>query len=426
MSIPEPRFSPAMGAPCQMRDQGQFPVWCITALDHTQILFSNIGTEPRVWVITGGTVYQQRFWASSTATIHLSCSLPTVHDVPPPFPLYYQGVTPPEPDVIKEEPQSRNTPTPFQASGILNALNVNQVPAQTQERKLLQFQAESEISIWAGYIPVMRPITVDDIESNRLTRIFVGIVDTISTVGTSKGVTASIQCRDRMRYLQDTEVSFDPSYSDKNVSTLAKAFSKDGENILRSSLIVKAAQLGIGYVDVGADAEPCNINGRIIKPGYVQDLGTYLTNESGEVTSGDSSDLVDTGTTGAPGAFVGLVGNTGASKGPHVHIQYHKTLHKQKGAPPPLSSHMARFAVNGRVLTSWPKTSGYGPRWGRMHYGIDFGCPSGARITVTVPVKGISYVPGYNLGAGNLSTIRFPDGVVMQIFHLRDDSKKYF
>lgn len=244
MAISEPAFHSTVGAPCQMRHQGAHPVWCITTLRHSEILFSNVATGPRRWVITGGTVYSQRFWASSTATIHLSCSLPTVHDVPPELPLYTK---------VKKNDDNTTIETTH------------------------KFQPETELCIWAGYLPTLRPITPEDLKESRLLRIYVGVVDTISTVGTPKGISMTIQCRDRMRYLQDTEVSFDPSFSgDSSSDTLVQAFSRNAHYVRRSDLILKVSQLGIGYV-AGLETLECNINGRVIKPAFIQDLGYFVS-----------------------------------------------------------------------------------------------------------------------------------------------------
>ena len=73
--------------------------------------------------------------------------------------------------------------------------------------------------------------------------------------------------------------------------------------------------------------------------------------------------------------IVGRVGNTGKSTGPHVHIQRF---------PPPTSfeeGHITKdhpvidhIFVGGKPLSDWDMTSPASPdRWGRPHYGPDFG-----------------------------------------------------
>ena len=73
---------------------------------------------------------------------------------------------------------------------------------------------------------------------------------------------------------------------------------------------------------------------------------------------------------------------------------------------------------NGRH--SWPAkgvlTSGYGPRWGRMHKGIDIAAPTGTPIVASAPGEVIT--AGWNSGGyGNLVEIRHPDGTMTRYGH---------
>lgn len=73
---------------------------------------------------------------------------------------------------------------------------------------------------------------------------------------------------------------------------------------------------------------------------------------------------------------------------------------------------------NGRH--SWPAkgvlTSGYGPRWGRMHRGIDIAAPTGTPIVASAPGEVIT--AGWNSGGyGNLVEIRHPDGTMTRYGH---------
>jgi murein DD-endopeptidase MepM/ murein hydrolase activator NlpD len=68
----------------------------------------------------------------------------------------------------------------------------------------------------------------------------------------------------------------------------------------------------------------------------------------------------------------------------------------------------------------WPAkgvlTSGYGPRWGRMHKGIDIAAPVGTPITASASGEVIS--AGWNNGGyGNLVKIRHADGSVTLYAH---------
>ena len=61
----------------------------------------------------------------------------------------------------------------------------------------------------------------------------------------------------------------------------------------------------------------------------------------------------------------------------------------------------------------WPAqgvlTSGYGPRWGRMHKGIDIAAPTGTPIHAAAPGT-VSYARWNSGGYGNLVEIEHPDG----------------
>ncbi len=68
----------------------------------------------------------------------------------------------------------------------------------------------------------------------------------------------------------------------------------------------------------------------------------------------------------------------------------------------------------------WPArgvlTSGYGPRWGRMHRGIDIAAPTGTPIHAAA--SGEVTVAGWNSGGyGNLVEIRHPDGSMTRYAH---------
>lgn len=72
---------------------------------------------------------------------------------------------------------------------------------------------------------------------------------------------------------------------------------------------------------------------------------------------------------------------------------------------------------NGHI---WPTrgtlTSGYGPRWGRMHRGIDIAAPTGTPIHASAAGEVVS--AGWNSGGyGNLVEIRHPDGSLTRYAH---------
>jgi murein DD-endopeptidase MepM/ murein hydrolase activator NlpD len=77
-------------------------------------------------------------------------------------------------------------------------------------------------------------------------------------------------------------------------------------------------------------------------------------------------------------------------------------------------------SMNGLQKYVWPAqgtfTSGYGPRWGRMHRGIDIAAPVGTPVVASAP--GVVVTAGWNDGGyGNLVEIRHPDGSLTLYAH---------
>jgi murein DD-endopeptidase MepM/ murein hydrolase activator NlpD len=77
-------------------------------------------------------------------------------------------------------------------------------------------------------------------------------------------------------------------------------------------------------------------------------------------------------------------------------------------------------SMNGLQKYIWPAqgafTSGYGPRWGRMHRGIDIAAPVGTPVVASAP--GVVVSAGWNDGGyGNLIEIRHPDGSLTRYAH---------
>mgnify|MGYP000036450810 FL=1 len=60
-------------------------------------------------------------------------------------------------------------------------------------------------------------------------------------------------------------------------------------------------------------------------------------------------------------------------------------------------------------------TSGFGRRWGRMHKGVDWGCPVGT--TVYASSAGTVVSAGYSKGYGNNVVISHPDGRMTRYAH---------
>ncbi|MBW4550382.1 MAG: M23 family metallopeptidase [Aphanocapsa sp. GSE-SYN-MK-11-07L] len=89
---------------------------------------------------------------------------------------------------------------------------------------------------------------------------------------------------------------------------------------------------------------------------------------------------------------------------------------------PPLSPAERYLPGSGGMTTGfiWPAkgvfTSGYGPRWGRMHRGIDIAAPIGTAIVAAA--AGTVVTSEWNSGGfGNLVKIRHPDGSLTLYAH---------
>jgi murein DD-endopeptidase MepM/ murein hydrolase activator NlpD len=75
-------------------------------------------------------------------------------------------------------------------------------------------------------------------------------------------------------------------------------------------------------------------------------------------------------------------------------------------------------AEGGRKPSSSIITSGYGWRWGRQHYGTDYGEPGGTPVSVIQP--GRVAFSGFTDGGGNTVHLDHPDGSQTRYLHLRD------
>ena len=65
--------------------------------------------------------------------------------------------------------------------------------------------------------------------------------------------------------------------------------------------------------------------------------------------------------------------------------------------------------IGGRV------SSGFGRRWGRMHKGIDWACPTGTKVFASS--NGVVVSAGYVSGYGNCVLISHPDGRMTRYAH---------
>jgi hypothetical protein len=161
------------GANCHFHQlQRPTPVCIITdaQADSERIIASSL-VETRegepVWAIRSVTVNLTRIWSASSAVIYLTVKVP---------------------DLLAEPPV-----VPF------------------------ELHPEQPIAIYMGYVEGPREVDEGDIAENRLIRVFVGVVDTVTGACTGKvGYSLKVQCRDRVKWFMDSALIFNLSQSDEN------------------------------------------------------------------------------------------------------------------------------------------------------------------------------------------------------------------
>jgi murein DD-endopeptidase MepM/ murein hydrolase activator NlpD len=251
------RFQPQLGANCQQRAQAQIPICVVTTLDHTQMLFAHVpvGAGGSSWVVQSMSCSVQRFWNASTATLKVTSAAEDANYFAPPLPLIQNP-----------------------ADEIIHPLG-----------------PEDNICIWMGYvdnlfIPGQDLVKLMEGETPHLMRVFVGVIDTVGFVGTDAGFTYTLQCRDRMRYLMETQVSLSPFdiVNDRSYMNLALGGTKS--EVTRSETILRLAQLGIGHVTLGKDPkDTIDVNGLRIERGIIKDLGKIVSEKITDVAPADAA-----------------------------------------------------------------------------------------------------------------------------------------
>lgn len=267
-------FRKDMGAACHQRSQAQYAVAAITDT-FGNILFSNYESIDNKWLIKSARPTITRFW--SACTLYVTCTLNrTDLSVPaPPLPEVLHAKT--APVEVKEDPLSVDAAEESSndildlADNVLEMFGESPAPeeGETASEETTDELPEGdyftspldkgdEVMMYVGYINELRPVLSTDLEENRLLRVFIGSVDTISVTESEQGgTTLTIQCRDRMKYLMDSLVTYNSSEDFTEIIGLDDGEDSDSNNsATRSSVILQVARRSVGQITATNGDQP--------------------------------------------------------------------------------------------------------------------------------------------------------------------------
>jgi hypothetical protein len=129
------------------------------------------------------------------------------------------------------------------------------------------------------------------------------------------------------------------------------------------------------------------------------------------------------------GVFVGNVGSTGSSSGPHLHAELGPfTNPGGRGQPITTADVDPYVRIGGLPASNWGGVySPYGPREGGFHYGLDISGPGPSDKSINgqpITIGGGATIveTGPRGGFGNTVIIKRPDGRELLLAHLQDSS----
>jgi len=161
----------------------------------------------------------------------------------------------------------------------------------------------------------------------------------------------------------------------------------------------------------------------VLDPGSLKDAMTV--SEKGSIDNIEGAPTNNS----ADGIFVGNVGSTGKSEGPHLHAELGPfTKPGGRGQPLTAADVDPYVRIGGLPASKWGGVySPYGPRRSGFHYGIDISGPGpgGKSINgqpITIGGGATIVESGSDGGYGNKVIIKRPDGRELLLAHLQNDS----
>jgi len=246
---PDPS-KPSLGDLCHQQQDGQVPVCVVTDL-LGNIMLCNIPTTSSYWVVIRSRVNVTRMWTSSTCLIKCVCNLPDPAMITPPL----TSVEPFRP--IDSSLDIKNKAKKVEIDkGVDDAINnkpddirngkigINQLE---NSRVLYPLGIGDEICVYLGYIDYIGQEITSDFLGKRLLRVFVGCIDIVTEVSSStEGLSVTIECRDRLKYLTDSYSSFNPSELSSDFSAGVRAIATEQTNFSRENLILAISRKAVG------------------------------------------------------------------------------------------------------------------------------------------------------------------------------------
>lgn len=243
---PDPS-KPSLGDLCHQQQDGQVPVCVVTDL-LGNIMLCNIPTTSSYWVVIRSRVNITRMWTSSTCLIRCVCNLPDPAMITPPL----TSVEPFRP--IDSSLDIKNKAKNIEVDDAINNkrdevrngnVGINQLE---KSRVLYPLGIGDEICVYLGYIDYIGQEITSDFLGKRLLRVFVGCIDIVTEVSSStEGLSVTIECRDRLKYLTDSYSSFNPSELSSDFSAGVRSIATNQpDGFSRENLILAISRKAVG------------------------------------------------------------------------------------------------------------------------------------------------------------------------------------